>query len=127
MHHAGGMVLGIIYNNRYTVGSRHTDAYVCQVGHQGIDAFQGCLPGIFRQEEEGAAYLCDASTMHLMRHHQTVVADAERLGEQGSVSGDSLGTVAAIAVDVKVAIVACTETTVTGGAEGRRAFTYYII
>jgi hypothetical protein len=52
-----------------------------------------------------------------MRHDEPLVADAQHLTQQSAVLMDSLSVVATIAVDIKLAIASCAETSLSRRAE----------
>ena len=100
---------------RCTVPRQH--AYALEVRHDCIDTFQTFLSFIIRQCQERLVNTDRLRLMHLMRHDEPLVADAQLLTQQGAVLMDSLSVVATIAVDIKLAIASCAETSLSRRAE----------
>ena len=121
MHHTGSMVLWVIYNNRYAVGSRYTDADILLVRHQGIDTVEHLRAHLVGEAEEGLADLRNARAMHLMGHHEAILVNLQILAQSLAVLRDVGRIVATIKIDIKRAIVALAIAAMTGGAEGGHA------
>ena len=118
MHHAGGMMLGVVKDDGDAVGGRNSDTDAGNVRHQGIDTFEHLATHLFLQPEEGMADLGNARGMHLMGHHQAIGADLQQSAEGLAVLSDILGIVATIGIDIELAISPLTAAPMTGGTEG---------
>ena len=79
MHCRHGMVLGVIYNNRYAVGSRYSYTYSAHVGHHGIHSFEYHLADILRKMHEILGDLPHYRSVSLMRHNEMGLINAKFL------------------------------------------------
>ena len=119
MHRCHCMVVGVIYNNRYAVGSRYSYAYTAHVGHHGIHAFEYHLAYIVGKMHEILSYLPHHHSMSLVRHHEMSLINAQFITQQTTV-GDNVGRViTAIFIDVERGVFALALATVTSSGEGK--------
>ena len=109
------------------VGCRDADAHALHVGHQGINTLQRGLPFIVRTLQEVLVHNGNLRQVHLMGHHQTVVAHVQQLAQGLAVLSDSLLVVPTIAVDVKRGIVALAAAPLSGAAEGHHLGPHLVI
>ena len=109
MNGTDGVVGLVVEQYGDAVGCRHANAHAAQVGHQGIAALQGLCPLRWREGHQVLVDLGDARLVYLMWHQQVIVADAETLAEQRTVTADVLVGIATKSVDVERGI-AITET-----------------
>jgi hypothetical protein len=75
------------------------------------------LSVFFRQRKKRLVNPYGLREMYLMRHDETVVADAQLLAQQSAVLADGLSIVATVAVDVELAIRPRTESTTSRRTE----------
>ena len=121
MYSADGLVLGVVQKKRYAVGRAHADTHLADVRRQRIDAFECRLPLDGAEAQEVFVDGGYPRLVCLMGHDEAFAADAQQLAERLAVLSDGLRIVAAVGVDVKLAVCAMTVTTVARRTEGHHA------
>ena len=98
--------------------------FVC---HQSVDSIEFLQYFLSRKSQHLTVNDCNFRQMYLMRHQQTMVFDAQQLAQSLTISLDGLFAVAAIAVDVKLAIASFAIAALSCAAEGCHALAQGIV
>ena len=119
MNGAHGPMRTVMQQHRDAVGGRDADARSHHVSHQSVDAFEPFSPFLCRETEHLVIDNGNLVTMHLMRHNQMAVVNAQKPTEHITVLLDGIFVVTAVRIDVKFAVAPLAIPPLSRGAEGR--------
>ena len=101
MHCCHGIMLRVVYNNRYAVGCGYTDTDAAHVGHHGIHTFEYHPADILGQTHKVLGNLPHCRAMSLVWHHEMSLVNTQFFTQQPTIGGNVINIVATIFIDIE--------------------------